>query len=700
MIVSTTGLAWIPWAVWSLPVIGGLLAPILAKMGDRIRDWGSVTFALISALLATSMLSWALSGQTVHDQVGWFMGLKAGVLADPLAVLVSNVVAWVSFFIMMYSVGYMHGDPGIVRYWFFMNFFIGNMQLIVLSDNLFQLFFGWEGVGLCSYALIGHWYTDEEDKWVGSPDHYVWGLPQAYSPSHAGMKAFIMTRAGDVAMLAGIFLIFVYARTLTFTDLSSNITWARAMHSSGLLLPAFLLLLGGAIGKSAQFPLHEWLPDAMAGPTSVSALIHAATMVKAGVFLIARLAPIAAALSLLFPELEVFFLTVAAIGGFTAFLAASQALVSVELKKVLAYSTVSQIGYMFLALGASGLWALGGGITGAMFHLLSHAMFKAGLFLVAGFIIHAVESRFMTDMGGLRKHIPQSFLMFLILALSLAGLPPLSGFWSKDLIISVSLGPGGVLGLILMFSGVITALLTAAYSLRMVGLTFLGKPSRNVEHLEEEHVLREAPLTIRVPYWALALGTIAVGLAGPLVENSIAAFTEGYIHFLGVGANILEVSPSWLPLTSSLSAVIIGLLVAYPFYVSFSRTTLPFSRGISGALQRFLWNRWFVNALYYKIFVIPWPTIIRLTDKYVEKMIFDNINTVMYLAATGISRMGISFDTRGVDGVVNAVPEGGSSSSNVVRKANTGSARTYIYSIVIGLLSLVVLVTAIYLWVI
>ncbi|MEM2883097.1 MAG: proton-conducting transporter membrane subunit [Nitrososphaerales archaeon] len=285
----------LPWLVWLLPIIGALLTPIFAKIGDKVRDYLAVLFSLASAVSAALLL---LSNEVIHSTVEWIpsIGLQAGVLADQLSIIMANIVAWISFLIMVYSLGYMKGEPNLTRYWFFMNFFIGNMQLIVLSDNLLQLFFGWEGVGLCSYALIGFWHTDEKKYWVGTPveegGRRAWGREQAYSPSHAGMKAFITTRVGDSAFLIGLLILYTHSKTFSFTQLAEHTEWASSLASAGLLIPVTILIFGGAIGKSAQFPLQEWLPDAMAGPTAVSALIHAATMVKAGVFLVARIGPI------------------------------------------------------------------------------------------------------------------------------------------------------------------------------------------------------------------------------------------------------------------------------------------------------------------------------------------------------------------------------------------------------------------------
>src|SRR5919204_1329966 len=297
--IGFEGIAINVWLVWLLPFVGAAIIAAVARAGNRVRDYTAVGFALASAISAATLIPLALQGAEVHSQIPWIssLGLKAGVLADPLAIVMANLVAWISFLIMVYSTGYMHGDKDLTRYWFFMLFFIGSMQLIVLSDNLLMVFFGWEGVGLASYALIGFWYYDRKKDYVGVQGHTAGGIAMWTSPTHAGMKAFLMTRAGDTMMLAGMFLIFVYAGTFGFKELAEDQQWAVQMAHQHLLVPAAILLFGGAIGKSAQFPLNEWLLEAMTGPTPVSALIHAATMVKAGVFLVARIGPLFFALA-------------------------------------------------------------------------------------------------------------------------------------------------------------------------------------------------------------------------------------------------------------------------------------------------------------------------------------------------------------------------------------------------------------------
>src|ERR671928_1740583 len=425
--------------VWILPLAGAAIIAGVAKAGHRARDYTAVAFALASAISAATLIPTALAGEEIHSQVPWIssLGINAGVLADPLSIIMANLVAWISFLIMVYSTGYMHGDRDLTRYWFFMLFFIGSMQLIVLSDNLLMVFFGWEGVGLASYALIGFWYYDKKKDFVGKIGDKAGGIAMWASPSHAGMKAFLMTRAGDTMMLAGMFMIFVYSGTFGFKELLQNQAWAAQMAHQNLLVPAAVLLFGGAVGKSAQFPLNEWLLEAMTGPTPVSALIHAATMVKAGVFLVARIAPLFFALASLGAfSVQQFFEVVAWVGAITAFLLATQALVNPEIKKVLAYSTGSQIGYMMMGLGIAGLSLnFVDGYTAGFFHMISHALFKASLFMAAGAILHTVGSRFMYDMGGLRKNMKKTYLFMLLASLSLAGAPLItSGFWSKDAI--------------------------------------------------------------------------------------------------------------------------------------------------------------------------------------------------------------------------------------------------------------------------
>src|ERR687886_2810603 len=541
--VGFEGLAISAWLVWILPFVGAaIIAAVARAAGNRIRDYTAVGLALASAISAATLIPLALSGSEIHSQIPWIpiVNVKSGVLADPLSVVMTNLVAWISFLIFVYSTGYMHGDRDLTRYWFFMLFFIGSMQLIVLSDNLLMLFFGWEGVGLASYALIGFWYYDRKKDYVGAEGHVAGGIAMWASPTHAGMKAFLMTRAGDTMMLAGMFLIFMHAGTFGFKELVQDPTWAKVMSQNNLLVPAAVLLFGGAIGKSAQFPLNEWLLEAMTGPTAVSALIHAATMVKAGVFLVARIAPLFFALAVVGAfSVQQFFEVVAWVGAVTAFLLATQALVNPEIKKVLAYSTGSQIGYMMLGLGIAGLSVhFVDGYAAGFYHLMSHAMFKASLFMGAGAVLHTVGSRFMTDMGGLRKYMKKTYIFMLLASLSLAGAPLVtSGFWSKDAIFAAVLESGYVHAWPLFGIATVVAMMTAFYTFRMIGMAFFGKKSKYLDEMEHRgHHLHEVGPNMWVPFAILAVATIAIGLVGFMFEGQITHLLGGYLaQSFGIG---------------------------------------------------------------------------------------------------------------------------------------------------------------------
>ena len=512
------------WLIWMLPFAAALIMPGIGKLSKKATGFVAVGFALMSALSAASLIPLALDAHEVHSQIMWIdaLGLKAGVLADPLSIIMANVVGWISFLIMIYSTGYMKGDKDITRFWFWMLFFIGSMQLIVLSDNLLQVFFGWEGVGLASYALISFWYRDKKKDHVGVEGRTVLGMLDYYSPTHAGMKAFIMTKVGDVMMIAGMLLIFLFAGTFGFKELMANTDWATSMAAQGLLVPAFVLLFGGAMGKSAQFPLNEWLLEAMTGPTAVSALIHAATMVKAGVFLVARIGPLVFALGAAGILADQFFEIIAWTGAITALLLATQGMVNPEIKKVLAYSTGSQIGYMMMALGVAGLsHQYVDGYTAGFFHLISHAMFKASLFMAAGSLLHIVGSRFMTDMGGLRKHMKKTYAFMWAAGLGLMGAPFITtGFWSKDAIFAAVYESGNEWALPLFIIAVLTAVITAFYTTRMIGMVFFGKKSKHIQKMEEEgHHIHEASASMWIPYGILAVLTIGIGIIGLSAED-------------------------------------------------------------------------------------------------------------------------------------------------------------------------------------
>jgi len=635
-------------------MIGALLTPILAKIGNRVRDYGAVAFSMLAAISAATLIPDFLAGTRMDIQVelpwmalpGKAEALKAGVLVDPLSILVVLVVTSISFLIMVYSLGYMHGDPCLTRYWFFMNLFIGNMCLLIMSDNLIQMIVGWEGVGLCSYGLIGFFYRDEKEYWVGGPDP-----TPSFPPSHCGMKAFMTTRIGDTCLLIVTFIIYTYAGTFNFVELTETAPrWIAAMsHTPGLLALVAVLIFGGPVGKSAQFPLHEWLPEAMAGPTSVSALIHAATMVKAGVYFVARILPIfyIAVWTGHYLDAQAFFSAVAWIGAFTAFLAATQAMVSIELKKTLAYSTISQIGYMMLGLGVAGFTteALTGYVAG-LFHLMSHAVFKAALFLSAGAIIHACETKYMTEMGGLRKSMPITFVAMLIATLSLSGVPPLGGFWSKDAVLAATLEAGQYPLLILAAA---TAAITFFYSIRMISMTFLGKKSHHIEELEHEgHGVHEVSSVMWLPYAILASATVVIGLVGPLVEELLHKVFSGSLQSEPTGLGALLARPqvtNGIPINMaavalSITMLIMGGVPAYLIYVrhDIDQTKILREHKALGMVHEFLWNRWYLNPTYYKIFV--YGTIGFAIDcfKIIEIGIIDKINGGVSAAVLYLSR--------------------------------------------------------------
>ncbi len=637
------------WLVWILPFAAALIIPGIAKLSKNgtghlskhATGYIAVAFALMSTLSAASLIPIALEAGEIHHQIPWIesLGLKAGVLADPLSIIMSNVVGWISFLILIYSTGYMKSDKDITRFWFWMMFFIGSMQLIVMSDNLLQVFFGWEGVGLASYALISFWYRDKKKDHVGTEGRTVLGMLDYYSPTHAGMKAFIMTKVGDVMMIAGMLLIFIFAGTFGFKELLEDTSWATAMSAQGLLVPAFVLLFGGAMGKSAQFPLNEWLLEAMTGPTAVSALIHAATMVKAGVFLVARLGPLVFALGAAGILADQFFEVIAWVGAITALLLATQAMVNPEIKKVLAYSTGSQIGYMMMALGVAGLsYQYVDGYTAGFFHLISHAMFKASLFMAAGAILHTVGSRFMADMGGLRKKMKKTYAFMWAAGLGLMGAPFITtGFWSKDAIFATIYESGNEWALPLFLIAVITAVITAFYTMRMMGLVFFGNKSKHIEKMEEEgHHIHEAPLSMWIPYGILAVLTIGIGLVGLSAEEGLHhTFVDFLENSYGIHTVHLVAEPSILPeflqglnpvaLGSSLAAFAIGAGLGYIFYIGrwVDPAKVVNSNILFYSIHKLILNRFYLNAMVYWCFVVAPLWLARGVYRYFEKTAID-----------------------------------------------------------------------------
>ncbi len=599
------------WLCLIFPLVGVLLTPLLARVNFTVMGYGAVFFSFLAAASTLMLLPLLFAPQTLPLQVTYVwletpIRVGFGVLLDPLSIIVANVVAVISFFIMVYSLGYMEPKASTVRFWMLMNAFIGSMLLLVFANNLVFTFVGWKLVGVCSYGLIGFHYRDEEKYWIGGPPPYKMDRPSA-----CGLKALVVTGAGDMLMLGGILIMYYYSGTLDIMQLyRTTPDWMPRMAAvPGMVVLVSVLLIAGPVGKSAQFPLHEWLPEAMAGPSPVSALIHAATMVKSGVFLVARLIPIFyygywVAGS---PEAMHFFTIVAWVGAITAFLAASQGLVALELKKALAFSTVSQIGYMMLALGVSGFsqGLLVDGYTAGVFHLMSHAMFKACLFLCAGTVIHTAHSIYLHEMGALRKYMPVTWVLMAVAALSLMGVPPLPGFWSKDAVLLACLESRHLM----LFAVAIAAVIcTSFYTVRFMGMIFHGRPSDHIKDQEKHHAhLGEGHRSQTFACAALAAGIVAFGVFGLTAEHMLHDLFAGNLETTLALPTLNQAGafPHLLVPLLSVLCVLAGAVPAYLFYVARAwNVESLFER--SNAIQRvhrFLWERWYIDCFYNWFFV-------------------------------------------------------------------------------------------------
>lgn len=498
---------------------------------------------------------------------------------DALTAVMLVVVTWVSAVVHIYSVGYMSHDDHRQRFMSYLSLFTFFMLMLVTSDNLVQLFLGWEGVGLCSYLLIGFWFKK----------------PEACA---AAMKAFLVNRVGDIGFALGIATLFFVFGSVQFDAIFSSAAshdkdiirfWGHQFHAITLIC---VLLFIGAMGKSAQLGLHTWLPDAMEGPTPVSALIHAATMVTAGVFLVARCSP-------LFELSDQAMTLVTLVGALTAFFAATVGLVQNDIKRVIAYSTCSQLGYMFFACGV-------GAYSAGIFHLMTHAFFKALLFLGAGSVIHAMSGeQDMRNMGGVWKKIPFTYAYMWIGSLALAGMPPFAGFYSKDIILEAAYASGRSMGMFAYCLGVGAAFLTAFYSWRLLFLTFHGKPRASHEVMHHVH---ESPAVMLLPLLLLAAGAIFSGLIGHNLLGMV--HPEGHFWNHAVATErAVEIydHAEHMPLLATLQPTIAGLLgiaLAYLFYIA--KPSLPSSLATSfPRIYQFLLNKWYFDELYDKLFVKP-----------------------------------------------------------------------------------------------
>jgi NADH-quinone oxidoreductase subunit L len=586
-----------------LPFAGAVLNGVL---GPRVMRPVTTAVALGApglSLLLTLGILWQYYPlrpepfvQVLYAWTAGPLAIDVAFLLDPLSAVMIFVVTFVGFWIHLYSVGYMGHDPGYQRYFVYLNLFMGMMLLLVLGENLLVTFVGWEGVGLCSYLLIGYYYRDRV-------------------AAAAGRKAFIVNRIGDFAFLVGMFALVAELGTLSFGPIQQALvadpSAGQAPYLLGLSFAAFVALcfFVGATGKSAQIPLYVWLPDAMAGPTPVSALIHAATMVTAGVYIVVRT-------NVLFQLAPEILGVVAVVGLATALLAATIALAQTDIKRVLAYSTVSQLGFMFLAAGL-------GAFSLAIFHLGTHAFFKALLFLGSGSVIHAMGGeQDMRRMGGLKPALPWTHVTFLIATLAIAGVPFLAGFFSKDAILGAAWDAGTVFWAI----GTLTAVLTAFYMFRLYFMTFHGD-FRGTE--EQRHHLHESPRSMVVPLVILAFGTLTVGYLGTIPffhVDWLTGFLSPVFADLGVG---LEAHPHAAVLEGGLVAIAIGaaLLGIWVAWRLYGR-----GRGLEGehamaerfpGVHRLLLGKYWVDEIYDRLVVTPLARLARFCWKVVDTILID-----------------------------------------------------------------------------
>ena len=606
------------------PLVGFLINGLLGKWlkgNEKLSGWIGALAVLISLICSIIAFANLHGGGTPFDETlyEWITGesfaFNIGFRVDALTTIMLLVITGVGFLIHVYSISYMHGDPGYTRYFAYLNLFIFAMLILVLGNNYLMMFVGWEGVGLCSYLLIGFWYEKK-------------------SAIDAGKKAFIVNRIGDFGFLLGMFTLFAAFGTLDFAsmfDAAEADNFQKVFGSSTLVI-ATLLLFVGAIGKSAQIPLYVWLPDAMEGPTPVSALIHAATMVTAGVYMIAR----SSVLYNIAHTGEV----VAWVGVLTAFFAATIALTQTDIKRILAYSTVSQLGYMFVGVGV-------GAYASGVFHLVTHAFFKGLMFLAAGSVMHAMANELdMRKMGGLKAKMPITHWTFLVGALAIAGFPFLSGFWSKDEILHSALGSSPLIYVI----GLVTAFLTAFYMFRLIFVTFYGES--RVESDAASH-LHESPPMMWVPLAILAIPSALIGLL-----LGWGGHDSWFHHFTqGVFPEVHHEASGNVILFMVISSVVglAGIAFAWTRY----RERVP-SAEPTNALQKLVANKYYVDEIYNAIIVQP----IKNASHYILWRIVDN----------GI-----------IDGIVNGVALAIQIIGGTLRRLQSGLVQTYIVSMVVGI---------------
>ena len=647
----------------ALPLAGFLITAAIGKRLGKNAHWIPVGAVVLSWITAMIVVAAALTNAEPFGESGigvtlwqWIPAhgvagspdftVNAGFFVDHLTAVLLIVVTTIGMLVHVYSIGYMGHDPGYWRFFAYLNLFMVSMLVLVLADSWLVLFVAWELVGLSSYLLIGFWYRKN-------------------SAALASKKAFIVNRVGDVGFALGIMAIFLNTQTLNIRDSISTLLTMNAAPQIPIAIVA-LLIFAGAVGKSAQFPLHVWLPDAMEGPTPVSALIHAATMVNAGVYMVARANPIFA----MAPEVMTF---VAAIGIFTAILAASIAMTQTDIKRVLAYSTLSQLGYMFASLGV-------GAFTAAIFHLMTHGFFKGLLFLGSGSVIHAVhEEQDMRKMGGLRKKIPNTYRTMLIGAIAISGIPPLAGFFSKDEILGEAFKNGfyWVWGI-----GIVVAVMTAFYMFRLIGLTFWGE-SRVDKAVEPK--IHESPRVMTIPLWLLAIPSIVLGAIlswpgppfGPLLgQEGQTGLLAGWLEPVFKGAQellgrteaefqILGIDGALLG--ASIAVAVIGVLAAWRLF----GVELGPIQGRPRPDQ--------VTALSARA-----PFLYRAS---LNKWWFDDLNHVLFVVIGGAIANGCAwFDRNIVDGIVNGIGAVVRRSGGGLARVQTGRVQNYALGIAFGLL--------------
>ncbi len=673
------------WLVWITPIIGAVIIAITGNLNQKLPKTLAVVFGIITALFSLSIIPDIFYLTTpIREQYLWIPisliqpisppsppGLFIGVLADPLSVFMANIAVMIGLLIIFYSIGYMHQDKAQTRYYALILLFIGAMVGLVLADNFLQLFIFWEVVGVCSYALIGFWY-------------------QKTSAARAGMKAFVVTRIGDISLLISIIFLFTLTGSFDFLYLQDAVQLGQIGLQSLSLVS--LLTLGGAMGKSAQVPFHVWLPDAMEGPSTVSALIHAATMVKAGIYLVSRT-------FVIFQNIEIWLTTAIYVGAITALLTATMALVSTDLKRVFAYSTISQLGLILtgLGIGSSFGWFAG------QAHVLSHALFKALLFLCAGSVLHAIGTSDITQMGGLRQKMPITFAASIIGILALSGVPPFNGFWSKDLIFAAVWHIEAYIPLMLVW---LASVFTVAYSFRWLILVFLGVP-RSDRLVQKVH---ESPKSMTIPLVILAGAVCISGFLIPSGLLGVFLQTEHLFEF------------ELVPILLSSSALLIGAFPVLLVYVARRPSPEAISRNrFTNGVQKIWSNGYYFDALYYKIFVkgslwlfnalftkieigaidrshyVFSPRAIegsRGANQYLENRGFERINTLLARLAILSSKASQFFDERVVDGAINSIALLGKKASNIFRKLQTGIVENYVVAFIIGIIAFIIFIIA------